>query len=78
MNTNSAASYTMVKNIILAEDDIDDQNIFQIALEEVSPEIKLEFASNGKQMLEILTCLIKTGWNAWWISGIMISFHSYR
>lgn len=54
MNTNSAASYTMVKNIILAEDDIDDQNIFQIALEEVSPEIKLEFASNGKQLLELL------------------------
>ena len=40
--------------IVLAEDDIDDQNIFQIALQEVDPAIQLEFASNGNQLLEKL------------------------
>ena len=43
-----------VNTIILAEDDVDDQNIFQIALQEVDPLIKLEFASNGNQLLELL------------------------
>ena len=38
-------------HIILAEDDIDDQNIFQIALQEVDPAIELAFASNGNQLL---------------------------
>jgi CheY-like chemotaxis protein len=40
--------------ILLAEDDIDDQNIFQIAMEEVDPAIKLEFVSNGRELLEML------------------------
>jgi CheY-like chemotaxis protein len=48
----------MTKNqfghIILAEDDIDDQNIFQLALQEVDPNIELAFASNGNQLLENL------------------------
>lgn len=54
MNINSSEPTAMVRNIILAEDDIDDQNIFQIALQEVSPDINLDFASNGKQLLELL------------------------
>jgi CheY-like chemotaxis protein len=54
MEINSAEPRAMVRNIILAEDDIDDQNIFQIALQEVSPDINLKFASNGKQLLELL------------------------
>jgi CheY-like chemotaxis protein len=43
-----------ISNVILAEDDIDDQNIFQIALQEVSPQIQLDFVSNGKELLETL------------------------
>lgn len=38
--------------IVLAEDDVDDQNIFQLALSEVNPGIGLAFASNGNQLLE--------------------------
>ncbi len=45
---------TIVGNIILAEDDVDDQNIFQIALHEVDPGIRLQFASNGNQLLVLL------------------------
>ena len=44
-----------VKNIILAEDDVDDQNIFQLALQEVDPKIGIEFVSNGNQLLALLT-----------------------
>lgn len=56
MNTeiHSAEPTATVRNIILAEDDIDDQNIFQIALEEVDPRIQLAFASNGNQLLDML------------------------
>jgi CheY-like chemotaxis protein len=43
-----------ITSIVLAEDDIDDQNIFQIALQEISPDIKTEFVSNGRQLLELL------------------------
>lgn len=43
-----------ISNIILAEDDIDDQNIFQIALEEISPSIQTQFVANGKELLALL------------------------
>jgi CheY-like chemotaxis protein len=43
-----------VRSIILAEDDIDDQNIFQIALQEVDPAINLDFVSNGKELSTLL------------------------
>jgi CheY-like chemotaxis protein len=44
----------IITNIILAEDDIDDQNIFQIALQEIDPRIQTQFASNGKELLNLL------------------------
>jgi CheY-like chemotaxis protein len=43
-----------ITHIILAEDDIDDQNIFQIALEEVDSTIQTQFVSNGKELLSLL------------------------
>jgi CheY-like chemotaxis protein len=43
-----------ITHIILAEDDIDDQNIFQIALEEVDSTIQTQFVSNGKELLTLL------------------------
>ena len=43
-----------ISNIILAEDDIDDQNIFQIALEEIDSTIETQFASNGNELLNLL------------------------
>lgn len=43
-----------ITHIILAEDDIDDQNIFQIALEEVDSTIQTRFVSNGKELLSLL------------------------
>jgi len=43
-----------ISNIILAEDDVDDQNIFQIALEEIDSAIKTHFVSNGKELLNLL------------------------
>jgi CheY-like chemotaxis protein len=43
-----------MRSIILAEDDVDDQNIFQIALQEVDPAIRLDFVANGKELLSLL------------------------
>jgi CheY-like chemotaxis protein len=43
-----------ISNIVLAEDDIDDQNIFQIALEEIDTGIRTQFVSNGKELLKLL------------------------
>jgi CheY-like chemotaxis protein len=43
-----------ITNIILAEDDIDDQNIFQIALQEIDSSIQTQFVSNGKELLDLL------------------------
>jgi CheY-like chemotaxis protein len=43
-----------ISNIVLAEDDIDDQNIFQIALEEIDSAIRTQFVSNGKELLKLL------------------------
>ena len=43
-----------VRSIILAEDDVDDQNIFQIALQEVDADIKLDFVANGKELTTLL------------------------
>ena len=43
-----------VRSIVLAEDDVDDQNIFQIALQEVDPAIKLDFVANGKELSTLL------------------------
>jgi CheY-like chemotaxis protein len=43
-----------ISNIVLAEDDIDDQNIFQIALQEIDIAIRTQFVSNGKELLRLL------------------------
>jgi CheY-like chemotaxis protein len=43
-----------ISSIVLAEDDIDDQNIFQIALEEIDSAIRTQFVSNGKELLTLL------------------------
>lgn len=44
-----------INNIILAEDDIDDQNIFHLALQEVNAQISIQFVSNGKELLQLLS-----------------------
>jgi len=44
-----------INNILLAEDDIDDQNIFQLALQEVDSKIDIQFVSNGKELLQLLS-----------------------
>jgi len=51
--TNGFVSKTITK-IILAEDDVDDQNIFQLALQEINPDMKLDFVSNGRELLQFL------------------------
>jgi len=43
-----------ITNIVLAEDDIDDQNIFQIALQEIDPSVQVQFVANGKELLQLL------------------------
>ena len=43
-----------ITNIILAEDDIDDQNIFQIALQEIDASVDTQFVSNGRELLQLL------------------------
>src|ERR1700755_1256162 len=45
---------TKIGSIILAEDDVDDQNIFQLALREVDENIELDFASNGNELISLL------------------------
>ncbi|MGZ3922884.1 MAG: response regulator [Flavisolibacter sp.] len=54
MIVNEPTQRKKISNIILAEDDIDDQNIFQIALEEIDSDIKTHFVSNGKELLTLL------------------------
>lgn len=43
-----------IRNIILAEDDVDDQNIFQLALQEIDPSVEIQFVANGKELLRLL------------------------
>ena len=45
---------TTITNIVLAEDDIDDQNIFQIAMQEIDPSVQVQFVANGKELLQLL------------------------
>jgi CheY-like chemotaxis protein len=54
MLINKPADIKTITSIILAEDDIDDQNIFQIALEEIDSSIQTQFVSNGKELLNLL------------------------
>lgn len=54
MLANKPVDTKIITNIILAEDDIDDQNIFQIALQEIDPSIQTQFVSNGKELLNLL------------------------
>lgn len=54
MVTNNPLLTKTITNIVLAEDDIDDQNIFQIALQEINPAIHTQFVSNGKELLVLL------------------------
>jgi len=44
----------IITNILLAEDDIDDQNIFQIALEEIDARVHIQFVSNGRDLIKLL------------------------
>lgn len=43
-----------LKNIFLAEDDPDDQYLFQDAIRQINPEINFQVASNGKETIEFL------------------------
>ena len=52
--TNPGFVTKTITKIILAEDDVDDQNIFQLALQEIHPAILLSFASNGQELLTTL------------------------
>ena len=54
MLTEKPINTKVIARVILAEDDIDDQNIFQIALEEIDSSIRAEFVSNGKELLHLL------------------------
>ena len=54
MLTESPVYTKPIANIILAEDDVDDQNIFHIALREIDSTIQTEFVSNGKELLQLL------------------------
>jgi CheY-like chemotaxis protein len=54
MLTSKPVDTKVITNIILAEDDVDDQNIFQIALQEVDPSIQTQFVFNGKELLHLL------------------------
>lgn len=54
MITSKPLDTKVITNIILAEDDIDDQNIFQIALQEIDSRIQTQFVSNGKELLNLL------------------------
>jgi CheY-like chemotaxis protein len=54
MLTNKAVDTKTIADIILAEDDIDDQNIFQIALQEIDSSVQTQFVSNGRELLNLL------------------------
>ena len=54
MLTNKPLAVKTITSIVLAEDDIDDQNIFQIALEEIDSSIQTQFVSNGRELLNLL------------------------
>jgi CheY-like chemotaxis protein len=54
MLTSRPIDTKVIANIILAEDDIDDQNIFQIALEEIDSTIQTQFVANGRELLVLL------------------------
>ena len=45
---------TIVKHIVLADDDEEDVEIFQIALEEACPDIELNVADDGDTLLALL------------------------
>jgi CheY-like chemotaxis protein len=46
---------TIIKRILLADDDLDDVNLFSEALTAVDPSIVCEFAEHGEDALNILT-----------------------
>lgn len=54
MLANNQVLSKTIQNIVLAEDDVDDQNIFQLAVQEVDAHIQTQFVSNGKELLEYL------------------------
>ena len=54
MLTSKPINTKVITNIILAEDDIDDQNIFQIALQEIDSSVQTQFVANGKELLHLL------------------------
>ena len=54
MITTDPMNIKTITNIILAEDDIDDQNIFQIALQEIDSTVHAEFVSNGRELITLL------------------------
>ena len=54
MITTDPVNKKTIANIILAEDDIDDQNIFQIALQEIDAKVQTQFVSNGRDLIKLL------------------------
>lgn len=45
---------SQIKHIALADDDDEDVEIFQLALNEVFPDIKLDVARNGEELMQLL------------------------
>lgn len=54
MLTGTQLHIKTIGDIILAEDDIDDQNIFQLALQEIDSTIQTQFVFNGKELMSLL------------------------
>jgi len=44
----------LTKNILLADDDLEDQELFKDTISEIEPLTQVQFALNGKQALEYL------------------------
>jgi CheY-like chemotaxis protein len=47
-----------IKTVLLVEDDVDDQDIFKLAVDEINPGIQLMTASNGADGLELLSTMV--------------------
>ena len=43
-----------IRNIIFADDDEDDRNVFQYVINELDGDIRIEFVSNGLQLVDLL------------------------
>jgi len=43
-----------IRNVIFADDDEDDRSVFQYVINEIDPDIRIEFVSNGIQLVDLL------------------------